>query len=118
MQEIADDHRALTQDEMRLVRWLLENSWAVTQELLEQLDKLEVVSQCPSGCACIDFFEYSGLHLISEAEGRNQDGNPIGVLLFVCDDRLAALETYSIDGSDVGTETPHPDNLTLWSSLE
>ena len=118
MPEAVNEHRALTQDEMRLVRWLLENSWAVTQELMEQLDDLKVVSQCPSGSASIDFFEYSGLQLISEAQGRNKDGSPIGVLLFACDDKLAALETYSIDGSEVGTETPNPNDLTLWSLLE
>lgn len=118
MPEVVNDHRVMTQDEMRLVRWLLENSWAFTQKLLEQLDNLEVVSQCPCVCACIDLFKYSGLQLISEAEGRNKDGNPIGVLFFVCDDKLAALEMYSIDGSEVGADTPHPSDLTLWSSLE
>ena len=119
MPETIQIHRELTHEEMRLVRWLLENGWGVTQDLVNQLENLKVVSECSCGCASINFVEHhTGLELISEAEFRNQDGGLVGVLLFASGDRLAELETYSKDGSDVDKEIPHVNELTLWSSLD
>lgn len=89
------------------------------EKFLEQLENLKVVSRCACGCASIDFVDApDGFEVISEAEFRNQDGGLIGVLVFASRDKLATLETYSNDGSRVGKEIPHPNRLTLWSSLE
>lgn len=107
-----EENRDLTNEEVRLVRWLLENGEPSARRYLDQLDDLRVVSKCACGCASINFVEEpGGMKILGDFKFMHRAGGQIGVFAFAINDRLAGLELWSIDGVNDGDEIPNPDQL-------
>ena len=47
--------RSLTEEEISLTRWILENGTPEATTFLEQVERASVIALCPCGCASIDF---------------------------------------------------------------
>jgi len=107
-----EEYRELTDEELRLVRWLLENGEPSARRYLDHLEDLRVVSKCACGCASINFVEESGgMKILGDFKFTHRAGGQIGVFAFAVNDSLAGLELWSIDGVNDGDEIPDPDQL-------
>lgn len=96
--------------ERGLVAWLLQH--AATAEraaaLLDAVQSLQVVDACDCGCPSVDFVregQGAGAQIVAEAQGTQDDGCPLTVLLWTRDGVLSGLEVFDYDG---GTWFPLP----------
>ena len=100
-------HRALTQEERDLVRWLIEHSFVKdAARFLPQVEKLSVVSKCNCGCPTIDF-ALDGKPAAKKGQGFIGDwlaevtGMPVYVQLWISKDgQISSLEVGSLPGTD------------------
>jgi hypothetical protein len=93
--------RLPTEDERRLVEWLIANS-SDSLKYANQIPQLRVVSRCPCGCPSVDFaiadrsrFGFS--EVIARADGRTPEGTPVWVTLHSRQGEIAELEVYPLD---------------------
>ena len=109
--------RTLTENEYRLVRWMIEHGDEDPEKYLPQLEQAKVVSQCCCGCATINFqigdhptkFE-DGIHTISNyTYGDASKNEYYGAFVFTCGGLLAGLEVYSC--MDTPAPLPKPEDL-------
>jgi hypothetical protein len=109
------DRRPLTRSERQLAQWMLEHGKPQALEFLPQLERAEVVSRCPCGCASIDF-EVTGL---AKPSGGLQilgdyvfgDGTDVaGAFIFERAGVLAGIEVYGMAG-DAPRTLPDPAEL-------
>lgn len=107
--------RPLADQERCLIRWMIEHSDADVQKYLGQLENAVVVSECPCGCASIDFQIGStppnvkaGMQPIANFLYGPEDLS-FGAFLFTCDGMLAGLEVYSL--TDTPAPLPNPEDL-------
>lgn len=98
--------RSLTDKERHLVRWMIEHQVAEPGKYLRELGHAVVASECPCGCASIDFQIEgqtpnctAGIQIIADYE-YGPESLPFGAFVFTCNDMLAGLEVYS------STDTP------------
>ena len=110
------DTRELTDDERRLVRWMLEHSGTETAAFLSQLEVAEVTPwKCPCGCASINFKIRGrpeappGVNPIAEFV-FGDEANLSGIFVFENDGTLSGLEVYGLVG-DAPTVLPRPEEL-------
>jgi hypothetical protein len=110
--------RSLTQDELGLVRWLLENGTDAASAYVSQLGTLTVDSMCECGCASINFAvdgktpdTKSGMNILADYEWDGENGELMGVFVFAHGDRLSGLEVWSPDGLSDCTVLPNPSQL-------
>jgi hypothetical protein len=111
---ISDD-RALTSEEHRLVRWMLEHGTPEAKAFLPQLERARVISRCRCGCASVDF-AVTGDPLPSGAPfiladflyGGTED--PLGAFVFQRDGFLGGIEVYGL-ASDAPRTLPEPEEL-------
>ena len=107
--------RALTKDEERLVRWMLEHGSPDAGDFLPQLARVRVAATCPCGCASLDF----------SVDGRMPDPGKIriladfligsseascGAFVFERAGLLAGLEIYAGHGL-APPDLPAPEEL-------
>ena len=99
-------NRALTQQERDLISWMIEHSFVKDAiHLLQQVDRLSVVSKCTCGCPTIDFALDGelvcpkGEQCISDWDAE-VDGMPVFVMLWRSNDRISTLEVGSYPGTD------------------
>jgi len=109
-------HRAITQQEIAVIEWLLQHGEPGSDRFFAQLETLTVVSRCTCGCPTI-YFELEnnqasrkGEHLISDQLGT-VDGQDVGVMLSDLNGRLSSLEVYSCAGADKPIDLPKLENL-------
>ena len=107
--------RPLTDEERRLVRWMIEHGDVAPEKFLRQLEAAIVVSECECGCASINFQigdtkpDYKeGLKIICDCEYGPEE-IPFGAFVFTRDDMLAGLEVYSF--TDEPAPLPAPEDL-------
>jgi hypothetical protein len=94
----------------------------VSEYRAESLERCEVVSACPCGCASIDFVymgstETAGLRstsIIAEAITRWFDGTQAGVMLWGNLGRLLGIELYELGGDDIAHRFPTLGALRRW----
>jgi hypothetical protein len=109
--------RSLTQDEQKLILWLIEHgTYHNKVQLRSQIDILSVHERCTCGCPTI-YFALNGVpvprkgeHLISD-HLATVDGEDVGVMLFETNGNLSSLEVYSCAGSDQPFGLPKIDTL-------
>jgi hypothetical protein len=97
-------NRALTSEELRLARWMLENGTEEALAYLPQLDLAEVTSwKCPCGCASINFqilgrpLPPAGVNILGDyVVGERNDVS--GVFIFESSGLLSGIEFYSLGG--------------------
>ncbi len=116
------ESRLPTQEELRLVEWLIANSSLDSFEYARQIPQLEVVSRCPCGCPSIDFAiagrsRFGSPEVIALAEGRSPEGTPVWVMLHSRQGEIAELEVYPLakDAGDFGL--PEPESLKIHNCL-
>src|SRR4051812_48743027 len=104
MSNIAEQ-RPLSDEERALVRWLLEHGEPRASQFLSQLEDACVVSRCGCGCASVNFAIggqtpscVGGLDVLSDFYWHDHEGHASGVFVFACEELLAGLEVYSLDG--------------------
>lgn len=109
-------NRALTSEELRLARWMLEHGTDEASAFLPQLDLAEVTSwKCPCGCASINF-QIQGKPLPPPEVNILGDyvvgeGNDIsGAFIFESGGLLSGIEFYSL-GGDALQALPKIDEL-------
>ena len=98
------DKRELTEEERRLLRFLLTGKHA----LESQIDRLKVVARCGCGrCPTIYFGESLGSEPLTHVTkvvdycGLAANGTTVGVTLTEQDGKLARLEAWAVDVGDV-----------------
>ncbi|HEY3935150.1 MAG TPA: hypothetical protein VGL65_11110 [Gemmatimonadales bacterium] len=113
---MSEGNRELTDQERRLVRWMLENGGADAAGFLPQLDQAEVTpSKCPCGCASIDFqirgrpMAQAGIHPVADFV-FGEDETVSGIFVFEKDGILSGLEVYGLAG-DAPRSLPQPEDL-------
>lgn len=97
-------NRALTTEELRLARWMLEHGTDEAPAFLAQLDLAEVTSwKCPCGCASIDFqikgqpLPPPGVNILGDYVVG--EGNEVsGAFIFESGGLLSGIEFYSLGG--------------------
>lgn len=112
------EDRPLTAHEEALVRWLLEHGNPDAAVFLPQLAQARVVSQCPCGCASIDFAiggvvppAGAGMNVLSDYMWQADDGTHCGVFVFACGGLLSGLEVWSADGLEAVSSLPAIERL-------
>ena len=109
-------NRALTSEELRLARWMLEHGTDEASAFLPQLDLAEVTPwKCPCGCASIDFqvqgkpLPPPGVNILGDyVVGEGNDVS--GVFIFESGGLLSGIEFYGL-GGDALQALPGVDEL-------
>lgn len=111
-----EGNRQLTDDEQRLVRWMLQHGDSGAAEFLPQVDLAEVPPErCPCGCASLTFqirglsSAPPGIHPIADfvfGEGESLSG----IFVFESGGILGGLEVYGLAG-EAPRSLPQPEEL-------
>jgi hypothetical protein len=116
--------RELTDEERRLLMFLLTRTFEGREELLRQAETVRTAgSSCDCGCPSFSLRPDRSLpaalgaaHMASDAHGVDPGGNEVGVLLFVDDGYLSEVEVYSNVGSTfAGVPDPNSLKLSEWT---
>jgi len=107
------EERPASQQEVTLVRWLLEHGKAPAREHIPEVEGLHVVSRCGCGCASVEFAHEpgAGLEILSDYQWEDERGQLFGVFVFAKRGKLAGLEVWSIDGRATPRSLPDPHVL-------
>ena len=113
--------RPLTDDELRLARWLLENGGPDTRAYLSQLEAAEATTwRCSCGCASFNFKVQGrpeappGVHILGDfVFGPEADLS--GVFIFESNGTLSGVEVYGLAG-DAPAALPEPESLRSWEA--
>ncbi len=97
--------RPLTQEEEKLLRWILEHGSDEAKSYLPQLEGMQAESSCTCGCPSIslvvhiDAAEIVGAkdRIVADLSGQAPERVTLGVLLFQDNGRLSELEFYPYD---------------------
>lgn len=114
--------RALTVEEVALVRWLLEHGEADNAAYLQQLKLARVRRLCSCGCASIDFSvagqvpPKGGMDVRSDFQWRSAAGHLNGAFVFAQGGILAGLDLWSIDGGETPDTLPPTEALVPYGS--
>lgn len=114
------DRRPLTEAERDLARWMLEHGIPDAAGFLPQLERAEVVSRCPCGCASVDFEVAGlpkpggGLRILGDYVFGNE-AEMAGAFIFERTGVLAGLEVYGMAG-DAPSTLPLPSSLRPFGS--
>ena len=110
-------HRPLTEEERRLLTWLVEHGHPDTAGYLPQIPAVMVAGRCGCGCPTLDLAVAgkqadirSVSTVIAHFCGRTPDGVMVGVMLHVREGLLSELEVYRLDTATVFS-LPCPENL-------
>ncbi|MDR3740444.1 MAG: hypothetical protein P4L40_15630 [Terracidiphilus sp.] len=105
--------RQLTNEESRLLRWLLENGSSEAQSFLPQLEGILAVRSCTCGCPSIRLVVaekaphgIDRFNILSDLIGETPRGELTGILLFQAGGKLAELEAYSLDEKILTGDSP------------
>jgi len=108
-------NRALTEEERRLVRWMLEHGSPEAKQFLPQLELAQVTSwRCPCGCASINFAidgrkAPPGVHVLADFVFGDGD-ETCGIFVYAKAGILSGLEVW-------GAAVDAPKSLPLSESL-
>ena len=111
--------RPLTDDELRLARWMLENGGPDAPGYVSQLEAAEATTwRCACGCASFNFMipgrpeAPPGVHILGDfLFGTEADLS--GVFIFESNGTLCGVEVYGLAG-DAPVSLPKPESLRTW----
>ncbi len=108
--------RPLTDDEMNLARWMLDNGSAEASMYVDQLLRAEATSwRCPCGCASFNFIIRGlpeappGVHIIGDYL-IGDDAHLSGAFIFQSGGILSGVELYGLAG-EAPKVIPMPNEL-------
>jgi hypothetical protein len=109
-------NRDLTEDERKLVRWMLEHGEPGSDDFLSQLERAQVTPEkCPCGCASLNFqisgeqIAPPGVHPIADFV-FGEEGFESGIFVFESNGILSGVEVYGLAG-DAPKMLPRPEML-------
>lgn len=112
----ADSYRSLTDQELALAKWMLENGGPDAKSFLPQLEGAKATTwRCQCGCASYNFKvkdrpEASpGVHILGDFL-LGDEHNLAGAFIFECGGTLSGVEFYGL-ASDAPTVLPRPEDL-------
>ncbi len=110
-------HRPLSDEERKLLRWLLDHgTTALDESYKSQVADLWVSSTCTCGCPTIDFTvgdrerPTGAPTILADAAGITPEGVEVGVILFASGGFISGLEVYSY-GHDEPFSLPRLETL-------
>lgn len=116
------ENRALIERESEFIRWLLEHGKERARSFLPQIKSAWVTSRCGCGCASIDlsingitYKGTAGMEILCDYCWHTSSGAYFGVFAFACNDLLAGIDLWSIDGQGTASELP---DVSLLKVLE
>jgi hypothetical protein len=99
------DVRPLTEDERRLLEWLLRHGTPAAATYVGQLPDVTVVSRCGCGCPTIDLAVCgraaslgSPTTILADAGGMSPEGVRVGIIVHGREGLISELEVYSPAG--------------------
>jgi hypothetical protein len=109
------EERALTEEELSLLEWLLAHGDSDASDYRLQIPKLRVVSRCGCGCPTVDFAIGSTrkdgpAHIVAEAEGKSPEGFRVGVIVHARGGEISELEVFCATGEKI-VSLPKPELL-------
>ena len=111
--------RPLTDDELRLARWMLENGGPDARGYLSQLEAAEATTwRCECGCASFNFKVRGrpeappGVRILGDFV-FGTEADLAGVFIFESNGTLSGVEVYGLAG-DAPAALPEPKSLRPW----
>jgi hypothetical protein len=111
--------RPLTDDELRLARYALENGGPDARAYVSQLEAAEATTwRCACGCASFKFKIPGrpeaplGVHILGDFL-YGDDADLSGVFIFGSNGTLSGVEVYGLTG-DAPVALPKPESLRTW----
>lgn len=97
--------RPLTQEEEKLLRWILEHGSDEARSYLPQIEGIRAKFSCSCGCPSISLVVSNGAlntvtakeRIVADLTGRTSEGISVGVLVFQDEGKLSELEVYPYD---------------------
>jgi hypothetical protein len=117
------ENRPVTAKERSLIEWLLRHGNPGSEQFLQQVDSLVVVSKCSCGCPTVYFGQEEGESIAQGDEHILADylatvnGEGVGVILFQRGGRLSSLEVYSQAGTDKPFGLPELETIYSYEEL-
>jgi len=100
---IRPERRLLTQEERKLLEWLLANGSREAKPYISQIAKVNVVGRCTCGCPTIDLAlgnreqRKTALSIIlADFTGKTPEGIEVGVIVHAREGEISELEVYAI----------------------
>lgn len=115
-------NRPITAKERILIEWLLRHGSPGSEQFLQQLDSLFVVSKCICGCPTVNFARegesvpHETEHILADYLAT-VDGGDVGIILFQRGGRLSSLEVYSQAGTDKPFGLPEIETIYSYEEL-
>jgi hypothetical protein len=113
--------RSLTPEELELLNRLIEHGLPEAKSFAPQMEKIRATRACDCGCPSILLHVEEGVppgksssNIISDAFGKTQQGNGVGVILFQKEGKLTELEVYSLDTVEGNWGLPVLDSLQTY----
>jgi hypothetical protein len=122
MKGLQPENRPVTAKERSLIEWLLRHGNPGSEQFLQQVDSLVVVSKCSCGCPTV-YFAQQDESMAEDAEHILADylatvnGEDVGVILFQRGGRLSSLEVYSQAGTDKPFGLPELETMYSYEEL-
>jgi hypothetical protein len=110
--------RLLTEEERKLLEWLLANGGPDAKPYLSQIANLKVVGKCTCGCPTIDLAlgdreqrKTGSSVLLADFVGSTPEGIEVGVIVHAREGEISELEVYAIAGNEARFNLPSVESL-------
>ncbi len=103
-----------------MLRWLVAHGEPEAEKYADQIDRVNVSTECSCGCPTIKFGLEGQPHpldgewvVVADVVGKSPEGVGVNVLLHVHAGTLWELEVFSVDGR-APFSLPKPEDLKAW----
>jgi hypothetical protein len=112
--------RPLTEDEERLLRWILEHGSDEAKSYLPQIEGMRAKSSCSCGCLSIalEVLDEAAAafaskdRIVADLLGQTAEGISVGVLIFQDEGKLSELEVYPFEDQSASFGLPTIESLS------
>lgn len=115
---IRPERRPPTEEERKLLEWLLAHGSPDAKPFLSQIANVNVVGKCTCGCPTIDLAlgdreqrKTAPSHILADFVGRTPEGIDVGVILHARDGEISELEVYAIPDVNGAFSLPSIESL-------
>ena len=115
---IRPERRPLTEEERKLLEWLLAHGSPDAKPFLSQIVNVNVVGKCTCGCPTIDLAlgdreqrKTAPSHILADFVGKTPEGIDVGVILHARDGEISELEVYAIPDVNGAFSLPSIESL-------
>jgi len=101
---IQPERRPLSEAELKLLEWLLNNGTSEAKPYISQILSINVVGRCTCGCPSIDLAlgdhkqrKTGASTILADFVGKSPEGGEVGVIVHARGGEISELEVYVID---------------------